>query len=56
MEEDLLLMAHVKNMDKKEEHVWFLDSGCSDHMCGTKNWFIELDNNFKRNVKLGDDR
>lgn len=56
MEEDLLLMAWIENVKTEKEHVWFLDSGCSNHMCGTREWFIELDNTFKRNVRLGDDR
>lgn len=51
-EEEMVLMAHVD----EEEHVWFLDSGCSNHMCGTKEWFVEFDNSFRQNVKLGDDR
>jgi len=56
MEEDLLLMAHVEHIGEEEKHVWFLDSGCSNHMCGVKEWFIELDHDFKQNVRLGDDR
>lgn len=57
MEEDLLLMAHIEEIASDEEKkIWFLDSRCSNHMCGTKEWFIELDGNFKHNVRLGDDR
>jgi len=53
LEEDVLLMAMV---DRKEELVWYLDSGCSNHMCGTKGWFVNLDESFRQQVKLGDDR
>jgi len=56
MEEDLLLMAHVEQIGDEEKQIWFLDSGCSNHMCGTREWFIELDSGFKQNVRLGDDR
>ncbi|CAA7040784.1 unnamed protein product [Microthlaspi erraticum] len=56
IEEDILLMAHIDMVRGEEEHVWLLDSCCSNHMCGTKEWFIELDSNFRQNVKLGDDR
>lgn len=52
MEEDILLMAHVKGAED-EKHIWFLDSGCSNHMCGAKEWFTELDNSFRQSVKLG---
>lgn len=49
---ELLLMAR----DKKElnETTWFLDSGCSNHMCGHKEFFLELDESFRKCVKLGD--
>ena len=56
MEEDLLLMAHIEDIKSEKEQVWFLDSGCSNHMCGSREWFVELDETFKRSVKLGDDR
>nr|GFA52260.1 retrovirus-related Pol polyprotein from transposon TNT 1-94 [Tanacetum cinerariifolium] len=34
---------------------WFLDSGCSNHMCGKREFFCDLDENFKETVMLGDD-
>jgi len=55
-EEDMLLMAQEDMNKEEEEHVWFLDSGCSNHMCGNRSWFIEFDNSFRQSVKLGDDR
>nr|GFC26723.1 putative RNA-directed DNA polymerase [Tanacetum cinerariifolium] len=33
--------------------LWFLDSGCSNHMCGNKNRFVEFDSGFSNSVKLG---
>ncbi|XP_013639207.1 PREDICTED: uncharacterized protein LOC106344355 [Brassica oleracea var. oleracea] len=53
MEEDVLLMAQVGG---EEACMWYLDSGCSNHMCGTKEWFIDFDHKFRQHVKLGDDR
>ncbi|XP_068319697.1 uncharacterized protein [Pyrus communis] len=38
--------------DNKEE-LWFLDSGCINHMCGKKELFIDLDDTFRKSVKLG---
>ena len=32
--EEMLLMAYVELYDAKREDAWFLDSGCSNHMCG----------------------
>lgn len=56
LEEDVLLMAYTELNKAEDEHVWFLDSGCSNHMCGHKAWFTEFDHRFRQNVKLGDNR
>lgn len=52
-EEDLLLMAHTEVSQAEGKGIWFLDSGCSNHMTGDKTWFVELDENYKHSVKLG---
>jgi len=53
-EDGLLLMAHV-DVNQQKEDEWFLDSGCSNHMSGNKEWFSKLDENFHNIVKLGND-
>lgn len=63
--EEVLLLAQVdvkkqptkfkKPSKKIIKKVWFLDSGCSNHMCAFKEWFYDLDETFKSSVKLGDD-
>ncbi|RDX99790.1 hypothetical protein CR513_17108, partial [Mucuna pruriens] len=53
-EDELLLMAYVDFKQGKEDK-WFLDSGCSNHMSGNKEWFSKLDENFQHTVKLGND-
>ncbi|KAL4568259.1 hypothetical protein LXL04_023867 [Taraxacum kok-saghyz] len=53
-EEDMLLMAVVDDNQKKQG-VWFLDSGCSNHMSGNKGWFVQLDESFRHSVKLRND-
>jgi hypothetical protein len=35
---------------------WYLDSGCSNHMTGNKEWLTNLDTSKKTNVKLADSR
>lgn len=55
-DEEVVLMAHIELKDEEVEHMWFLDYGCSNHMCGIKEWFLEFDEKFRQNVKLGDDR
>ena len=51
--EEMLLMSYVEMNDARREDVWFLDSGCSNHMCGDKSLFCELNEEFKHKVKLG---
>ncbi|XP_076952194.1 uncharacterized protein LOC143625847 [Bidens hawaiensis] len=53
VDDQLLLMAG--NGDKANtSYLWFLDSGASNHMTGSKESFISLYDNFKMMVRLGD--
>ncbi|GAU32260.1 hypothetical protein TSUD_53880 [Trifolium subterraneum] len=57
-EEEILLMAQETKEDGKidvNHELWFLDSGCSNHMVGNKSWLFDYDDTFKDSVKLGDD-
>nr|GEU60672.1 hypothetical protein [Tanacetum cinerariifolium] len=60
--EEVMLMAKI-NMEESsfmadatrenKGMLWFLDSGCSIHMCGNKDRFVDLDLGFTCSVKLG---
>lgn len=52
-EEELLLMSYVDLHEVKMNDAWFLDSGCSNHMCGDPGMFLSLDVTFKHSFKLG---
>ena len=52
--EELILMATIDEPINKKV-AWFLDSGCSNHMCGDKSAFVELINEGKHFVKCGND-
>lgn len=42
-----------------DEHVnskiWFLDTGCSNHMTSHRVWLVDFDESKKSKVKLADD-
>lgn len=52
-EEELLLMAHLEEHKTNHEEVWYIDSGCSNHMTGNKNLFTTLDEGHRSSVELG---
>ncbi|KAI6681886.1 hypothetical protein NL676_035767 [Syzygium grande] len=54
-EEDFLLMALMEH-GKEEKAVWFIDSGCSNHMTGMKEMFRELDETQRRVIRLGNNK
>lgn len=50
-EEEILLMAYHE--EANSDVWWYLDSGCSNHMCGKKYLFSDYDESFNDTVKLG---
>ncbi|GKV36989.1 hypothetical protein SLEP1_g45065 [Rubroshorea leprosula] len=48
----LFMVCHPKEVNKK--NVWYLDTGCNNHMCGDKSAFSDLDESFQDKVKFGD--
>lgn len=52
-EDELLLMAYVNLHEAKRSDAWFIDSGCSNHMCANQGMFTSLDTTFVHTVKLG---
>uniref|UniRef100_A0A3Q7J7D3 Uncharacterized protein n=1 Tax=Solanum lycopersicum TaxID=4081 RepID=A0A3Q7J7D3_SOLLC len=46
-------MTYVELQGARRRDVWFVDSGCSNHMCGERGTFSSLDTSFTHNVKLG---
>lgn len=43
-----------KTSHAEEEMSWYLDTGCSNHMTGNKNWLIDLDKSIKGTVRFAD--
>ncbi len=42
-------------VEESPKNVWFVDSGCSNHMTGNRELFGKLDNSIKTKVNLGND-
>lgn len=51
---EMLLVAYVDMNKANKEGTWFLDLGCSNHMCGKNEYFSNFDGIFRNSVKLGD--
>ena len=47
-------MAANHATNHESQNIWYLDSGCSNHMTGNRDFFLDLDNKFHSQVKLGD--
>ncbi|XP_012570216.1 uncharacterized protein [Cicer arietinum] len=50
---EVLLMASTSMEDDCPE-LWYLDTGCSNHMTEHKDWFISIDEKVKREIKFVD--
>lgn len=46
-------MSYEEMNGAQREYVWVLDSSCSNHMCGDKKLFSDLNESFRQEVKLG---
>ncbi|GAU30981.1 hypothetical protein TSUD_104950 [Trifolium subterraneum] len=52
--EDVQLMV-TTNEEAKFKDQWYLDSGCSSHMTGRRDWFVSINKSMKSRVKFGND-
>ncbi|KAJ0865267.1 putative RNA-directed DNA polymerase [Helianthus annuus] len=55
-EEECKLFMAVGCEEKPEKNVWFIDSGCSNHMTGKRGLFQDLDKSKKVQVRMGNGR
>ena len=53
-EEGMMLMVTTRDSESFKDQ-WYLDSGCSSHMTGRKNWFVNMNPSTKNTVKFAND-
>ncbi|KAL4378842.1 hypothetical protein GQ457_02G039300 [Hibiscus cannabinus] len=53
-EESYAFLSYKGNEESKK-NIWYLDNCASNHMCGRKEWFVELDEKVRGRVIFGDD-
>ncbi|KAL4296943.1 hypothetical protein GQ457_12G005360 [Hibiscus cannabinus] len=53
-EESHVFLSYKGNEESKK-NIWYLDNCASNHMCGRKEWFVELDEKVRGQVIFGDD-
>ncbi|KAK2973657.1 hypothetical protein RJ640_017029 [Escallonia rubra] len=51
--DDKVLLAH-DGSEEQNENSWYLNTGASNHMCGYKHVFIEMDESVTGNIIFGD--
>ena len=49
---ETVLLARGGN-EGNQENIWYLDTGASNHMCGKKSMFVDLDESVSGNVSFG---
>jgi len=54
--ESLFMMVTTTSNESCNSESWFLDTGCSNHMAGNKEWLREVDPGRNTKVKLVDHR
>ncbi|KAG4204853.1 hypothetical protein ERO13_A04G065714v2, partial [Gossypium hirsutum] len=52
--EEVFLLILCQPSKEPRTSLWYLDTGCSNYMCGDKYAFFELDETFHSRVKFGD--
>jgi hypothetical protein len=51
---DGVVLPASKEVDPNNESVWYLDTGISNHMCGYKHIFTEIEEIMDGHVSFGD--
>ncbi|KAM2778784.1 hypothetical protein COP1_014123 [Malus domestica] len=50
-----IMLLACKNNDGNQDYTWYLDTGASNHMCGRRSMFVELNESVSDNVSFGNE-
>ena len=51
---DKVLLMATTNSEEDNVNLWYLDTGCSNHMTGHREWFVNIDDKVKSKIKFAD--
>jgi hypothetical protein len=54
-EDEATLLLACQSEENNHQEVWYINTGCSNHMCGTISSFSVIDKSFRTTVRFGDD-
>jgi len=55
-EEQPLMLMMITNSESHNNEIWYIDSGCSNHMTGHCDWLVNFDARKKSIVRFADNR
>lgn len=55
-EEQPLMLMMITNPKSYNNEVWYIDSGCSNHMTGHRDWIVNFNPKKKSTMKFEDNR
>ncbi|XP_025982839.1 uncharacterized protein LOC114398720 [Glycine soja] len=51
---DKVLLRTTTNSEEDNVNLWYLDTGCSNHMTGHREWFVNIDDKVKSKIKFAE--
>ncbi|WVZ24171.1 hypothetical protein V8G54_002715 [Vigna mungo] len=55
MIKDQAMLSDTHQEHTENDQCWYLDTGCSNHMTGIKEWIVDLDSRKKSKIRFADD-
>ncbi|XP_017431714.1 uncharacterized protein LOC108339076 [Vigna angularis] len=55
IKERCVMLTNYNQEHVENDQSWYLDTGCSNHMTGRREWLVELDSSRKSKIRFADD-